>query len=157
MAIGTDGHTVFHTVLGSCVSVCLHDPIAGIGGMNHILLADDTSSGARAGQMATHAMELLINGLIKTGAAKERLEAKVFGGALLSSGLGAAGARNFADVRRFLDVEGLPCLAQDVGGFQARRLEFHPSSGRARIRTVDAAPVERVVAVSGAGADLELL
>jgi hypothetical protein len=69
------------TVLGSCVAACLRDPVAGVGGMNHFLLPDGAGAGTDAGRRyGAYAMELLINELIKAGARRERLEAKLFGG-----------------------------------------------------------------------------
>jgi chemotaxis protein CheD len=80
----TDPDVFLSTILGSCVAACLRDPVAGVGGMNHFLLpgsAAAMTSGGDATRYGVHLMELLINGLLKKGARRDRLEAKIFGGA----------------------------------------------------------------------------
>jgi chemotaxis protein CheD len=122
------------TVLGSCVSACIRDPIAGVGGMNHFMLPHhasgtwgDDSSSARFGNFA---MEKLINELIKSGATRERMEVKVFGGGNVTDTSNAIGSENAAFVLRYLEAEGLRCAAQDLGGTLPRRIHYYPSSGR---------------------------
>lgn len=129
---GDDGP--ISTVLGSCISACLHDPVAALGGMNHFLLPNGSSQAATAASYGVYAMELLINDLIKRGAAKARLTAKVFGGARMVEGLSDVGARNADFVMDFLNREGIACLNHSLGGTHARRVEFWPGSGRARQR-----------------------
>jgi len=133
-AVGRDPETVFSTVLGSCVAVCLHDSLAGVGGMNHFLLPGEpihrqTRDVERYG---VHLMEVLINDLMKIGARRERLQAKVFGGANIVRGLGNIGAANSEFARDFLRHEGIRIVAEDLGGERARRVQFWPASGRAR-------------------------
>src|ERR1700712_2905807 len=84
------------TLLGSCVAMCLRDPVAGVGGMNHFLLpgADAESDGTCSVRYGAHAMELLVNGLLAQGGRRARLEAKLFGGARMLAGLTDLGARN---------------------------------------------------------------
>ena len=123
---------VLTTILGSCVSTCLWDPVARIGGMNHFLLPEGGSAKAQQFRYGLYAMELLINGLLKMGANRARLEAKLFGGAAMSDGLGNIGAANGAFALRFLADEGIPCVAQSLGGRQARRVRFTPSTGHAQ-------------------------
>lgn len=120
------------TILGSCVCTCLCDPVAGVGGMNHFLLPDggaDTSGRLRYG---LHAMELLINELMKLGAEKTRLQAKLFGGAMMHDGLGKIGRANGAFATRFLRTEGIACVGNSLGGTRARRIRFWPVTGRAQ-------------------------
>jgi chemotaxis protein CheD len=142
-AVSADPDTLLTTVLGSCVAACLHDPVAGVGGMNHFLLAE-TSDGARFRdeemRYGAFAMEVLINDLMKLGARRDRLEAKLFGGAKLFDSLNDVGAANAAFARRFLEDEGIPIVASSLGGRRARRVEFWPGAGRARQREVDQAP-----------------
>ena len=130
------------TVLGSCVSVCMRDPVTGIGGLNHFLLpknngGSDTSAGERYGDTA---MEVLINGLLKRGARRQSLEAKVFGGARVLSGatMLAIGDNNVAFVTDFLKREGIPIVSKDVGGTRSRRIHYQPSTGRAWVQQVQA-------------------
>lgn len=121
---------VISTVLGSCVSVCLFDPVAKIGGANHYFLSSGRGQNASYGAVA---MELVINGLMRRGAERSRLRAKVFGGALMKSGLGDIGKENSKFALDYLQTERLPIVAMDLGGFWARRLHFHPATGKARV------------------------
>ena len=131
---------VIATLLGSCVSACLWDPQAGIGGMNHVLFVDDKANAAQVFGHGVNGMELLINGLIHQGADRFNLKAKVFGGARMIEGLSDAGMRNGQFVIDFLTREGIPHVGGDLGGTKARRLEFWPGTGRARMKLV-ATPV----------------
>lgn len=125
-----DPSAVLITILGSCVAACMHDPVAGVGGMNHFLLPGEAGvSGMRYG---VNAMELLINGLLKLGAQRDRLEAKLFGGANVVRGLSDIGAQNAAFAERYLRDEGITCTGSSLGGKSARRLQYWPVSGRAR-------------------------
>lgn len=123
---------IFTTILGSCVCTCLSDPVAAIGGMNHFLLPDAGLDDAKQLRYGLHAMELLINALLKLGASRHRLEAKLFGGAMMSERLGSIGRANADFALRFLDAEGIPCTAQSLGGTRARRIRFWPTAGRAQ-------------------------
>lgn len=133
-AIGEHQDVMITTILGSCVSACLWDPIAGIGGMNHILLPYDGGEGKDNIGTRVNAMELLINALIKQGAMKYRLEAKVFGGGKMIADFSDVGLKNGEFVVSFLQAEGISCQSQSLGGNQARRIQFWPHSGRARQR-----------------------
>lgn len=148
-AVSGDPNTLLSTVLGSCVAACLHDPERGVGGMNHFLLAD-SADGVRVQEEAmrygAYAMEVLINDLMKLGARRERLEAKLFGGAKMIDGLHDVGAANAAFARSFLADEGIPVISASLGGRRARRVEFWPATGRARQREVEGAPPLREVA-----------
>jgi chemotaxis protein CheD len=129
-AVSDDVDTTLQTVLGSCVAACLHDPVRGIGGMNHFLLPDDgTGTDMR---YASAAMERLVNELLKNGADRGRLEAKLFGGASIMSNLPDIGRRNGESALAFLRNEGIPCRSQSLGGRQARRVRFWPATGRAQ-------------------------
>lgn len=134
--ISDDHHKVIATLLGSCVSACLWDPVRGVGGMNHVLFTDDSKNAAQQFGHGVNGMELLINGLLSMGASRGYLKAKVFGGAAMISGLTNAGARNGDFVMDFLAREGIAYIGGDIGGKSARRLEFWPVSGRARVKLV---------------------
>ncbi len=163
------------TVLGSCVSACLRDPVLRVGGMNHFMLPEDTSSG-RSSWMApdvglstrygAFAMEVLINELLKLGARRERIEIKLFGGGRMLASMTDVGARNIDFVRHFIGLEGFRVVAEDLGGEGARRVVFFPATGRVRVkrlRTLDNQEIasrerqylDRLVARSG-GQDVEL-
>ncbi len=130
------------TILGSCVAACLFDPVAGVGGMNHFLLPGDAAnaSGVRHG---VHAMELLVNALLRAGASRGRLQGKLFGGARLLEGLTDVGAQNADFAENFLRREGVACVGGSLRGVQPRRVQFWPVSGRAR--QLQLAPTERQV------------
>lgn len=151
-AVSGDPATVFSTVLGSCVAVCLHDTMAAVGGMNHFLLPGDETSrqGRDVERFGVHLMEVLINDLMKLGARRERLQAKVFGGANIMRGLTNVGAANAEFARAFLRHEGVRIVAEDVGGARARRVQFWPVSGRARQLFV--APQPKLAAAEAARA-----
>lgn len=138
----TRDSTVIVTVLGSCVSVCLRDPITKIGGMNHFLLPNDdfvtageTTTSARYG---TYAMELLINELLKMGAARNRLEAKVFGGGNVLRGLtiNNVGERNAEFVLDYLKLERIPVLARDLLDIYPRKVYFFVETGEVKVRKI---------------------
>ena len=119
------------TVLGSCVSACLRDPVAGIGGMNHFMLPDN-SSGDVSARYGTHAMELLINSMLKAGAHRDNIEAKVFGGGNVLKGFttNPVGTRNAQFVLHYLRVEGIAVHGKDLYGIHPRKVWFFPVSGR---------------------------
>lgn len=131
---------VLVTVLGSCVSACIRDRASGIGGMNHFMLPDagtdqsnPLSSSARYG---TYAMEMLINQLIKLGAKRPNLEAKVFGGGAVLRGFTVAnvGERNAAFVEAYLKMEGIKIVARDLLDIYPRKIYFFPNSGRVLVK-----------------------
>lgn len=135
-AVCSDPNQVIATLLGSCVSACLWDPVSGVGGMNHVLFVDNKADAARVFGHGVNGMELLINGLIQKGADRYNLKAKVFGGARMIEGLSDAGKRNGQFVLDFLEREKIKHAGGDLGGDKARRLEFWPGTGRARIKLV---------------------
>jgi chemotaxis protein CheD len=142
-AVSREPNVVMTTVLGSCVAACLHDPAAGVGGMNHFLLAEDASGvavGEEAMRYGAFAMEVLINDLMKLGARRDRMQAWLFGGARMFNSLGDIGAANAAFANSFLSAEGIGLVGCSLGGARARRIEFWPASGRARQRAVDQPP-----------------
>ena len=130
------------TVLGSCVSACMRDPEAGVGGMNHFMLPDSELADAAAGsaRYGSYAMEVLINDLLKHGARRSRLEAKVFGGGnvLRSLTTNLVGTRNAEFVRHYLAAEGIAIKAEDLGGIHPRKIFYFAQSGRVMVRKLDA-------------------
>ena len=132
--VSDDPEVVFATLLGSCVAACIRDPVAGVGGMNHFLLPGEEEEpySLGANSYGVHLMELLINGLMRSGANRSRLEAKIFGGARMLSGLSDIGKKNVEFVHRFLEHEGIQLVGGNVGGNQGRRVQYWPHTGRAR-------------------------
>ena len=128
------------TVLGSCVSACIRDRITGLGGMNHFMLPDgggDAGSPVSASmRYGTFAMEVLINDLLKAGARRENLEAKVFGGGAVLRGFTAmnVGERNAAFVMNFLKTERIPVLAEDLNDIHPRKVYFFPKTGKVLVK-----------------------
>lgn len=140
--VGGEQDLTFSTILGSCISACIRDVEAKIGGMNHFLLAEPSGAARdRYGASARYgafAMEQLINKVLTRGSGrKANLEIKVFGGGLINSALTDVGAKNIEFVREFLRVEGYEMAGEDVGGSYARRVMFKPHSGRAFVKRLD--------------------
>jgi chemotaxis protein CheD len=140
--VGGEEDLTFSTILGSCVSACVRDTAARIGGMNHFLLAEPSGNAKdRYGASARYgafAMEQLINKVLSRGSGrKSNLEIKVFGGGLINSALTDVGAKNVEFVHEFLANEGYELAGEDVGGTYARRVMFKPHSGRAFVKRLD--------------------
>ena len=131
-AISRDPSCVMTTVLGSCISVCLHDARSGIGGMNHFLLPKRSGAAGNNERFGAYSMELLINALLKEGASKDRLVAKMFGGASMTQLKQGIGEKNIAFAHEFLTDEGIAVVAESCGGFEARKVRFYPKSGKAQ-------------------------
>jgi len=134
---------VLSTVLGSCVSACMWDRVGRVGGMNHFMLPGDTGQAGAgsdlvglAGRYGVFAMEQLINELIKHGARKANLEAKLFGGGAVLKNFTSlnVGERNAEFVLDFLRTEGIRVASQDLLDVFPRRVVFFPVSGRALCR-----------------------
>ncbi|MFZ3582046.1 chemotaxis protein CheD [Loktanella sp. DJP18] len=146
--ISEDPQTVLTTILGSCVAACLWDPVTGIGGMNHFLLATGPENGTAGYRYGSHAMELLINDLLKRGAVRSRLRAKLFGGAMMQDNFGRIGRENAEFALKFVRDEGFALVSQSLLGTQARRIRFMPTTGNAQQRLVsetDVPPMKRQV------------
>ena len=127
---------MINTLLGSCVAACLFDPVNRVLGMNHFLLSnrsyqtDSSVFATPSGRYGVHAMELLINQMIKQGADRKYLKAKAFGGASLQ-GFGTSaveqtsiGEANQRFVEEYLETENIPLLAKDLGGSRGRTIYF---------------------------------
>jgi len=138
VVISSGSDTLLTTLLGSCISVCMYDPIARIGGMNHFLLPTgegcDNNTALRFG---VNAMEKLINGILTTGGKRDRLLCKAFGGAAIVPSLGKIGHENTVFVIGYLADERISCIAQSLGGTQARRIRFWPATGKAQQNLVE--------------------
>lgn len=158
--VTADPNVVLTTVLGSCVALCLTDPVARVGGMNHFLLPEGSMDGMTASRRyGAYAMEVLINDVLKAGGRRERLEAKLFGGGRMFDSLSDVGAANAAFAERFMRDEGIPIVGGSLGGFGGRRLHYWPTTGRARQRAVldvAAVPPPKVTQPPVVAGDLEL-
>jgi chemotaxis protein CheD len=139
--VASESNVVLSTVLGSCVAACMRDPEAKVGGMNHFLLPGAQSAKPlESERYGAYLMELLINGLLQRGARRDRIEAKIFGGARMVDGLSDIGAQNGVFAKEFLKNEGIRIIAENLGGRHGRRLEYYPLSGRARQILLPSAP-----------------
>ncbi|MDT8998395.1 chemoreceptor glutamine deamidase CheD [Paucibacter sp. APW11] len=121
------------TTLGSCIAACLWDRHAQIGGMNHFMLPEGSGDSGRYGSFA---MELLINEMMKRGASKGRMEAKIFGGGAVISGMNTinVGERNTNFVIDYLKTERIPIVSKDVMDIYPRKVCFLPHSGKAMVK-----------------------
>ena len=121
-------------MLGSCVSACIRDQYAGIGGMNHFMLPLSHASGWADDRESTRygnfAMEKLINELIKAGCSRTRMEVKLFGGGNVTETNNLIGTQNSDFALQYLEAEGLACAAQDLRGPYPRRIQYYPATGR---------------------------
>ena len=129
------------TVLGSCVSACIHDVRRGIGGMNHFMLPEPvgerdswSSTVGRAARYGSDAMEQLINAILKAGGQRADMRVKVFGGGRVLARMSDVGQRNIDFVQKYIAAEKLILVASDLGDVFPRQVQFFPQSGRARVR-----------------------
>jgi len=137
----TDKDMVIVTVLGSCVSACIRDNVSGIGGMNHFMLpdsaaADKDSPVSESMRYGTYAMEVLINQLLRNGARRENLEAKIFGGwnVLKSFTTMNVGDRNAIFVRKFLKDERIRVTGEDLLDIYPRKVYYFPKTGKVLVK-----------------------
>lgn len=137
----TNRDMVIVTVLGSCVSACIRDTVSGIGGMNHFMLPDNASADkdspvSESMRYGTYAMEVLINQLLKNGARRENLEAKIFGGGnvLRSFTTTNVGDRNATFVRKFLKEEKIRVTGEDLNDIYPRKVYFFPKTGKVLVK-----------------------
>lgn len=127
------------TVLGSCVAACIHDRTLGIGGMNHFMLPNEKRDGgilSASMRYGTYAMEIMINELLKMGAKRGNLEAKVFGGGNVLRGftVGNVGEANAAFVINYLRKENITVAAQDLLDIYPRKVYYFPRNGQVLVK-----------------------
>ena len=139
------------TTLGSCIAACLWDRQARIGGMNHFMLPEGAGDSGRYG---SYAMELLINEMMKRGASRLTMEAKVFGGGAVISGMNSinVGERNTEFVLSFLATERIPVVSKDVLDVYPRKVCFLPFSGKAMVKRLAPTNAEALIAQDRAAA-----
>ena len=137
---------VIMTVLGSCIAACIWDGRARTGGMNHFMLPDgDASDGS--GRYGSYAMELLINEMLKLGARRETMQAKIFGGGQVMAGFTTmnVGERNTKFLLDYLAMERIPVVSQDVMDIHPRKVCFFPVTGKALVKRLAHAHPETLV------------
>lgn len=136
---------VLITILGSCISACVRDPVANVGGMNHFLLPGDT--GNESTRFGAYAMEMLINEILKKGGKKDRLEVKLFGGSnVLEKSTAKIGSKNIAFIREYIKKENLNVLTEDLGGTSPRRIHYYPNTGKVMMKKVQKDEDKKVIA-----------
>ena len=147
-----DDGTALVTVLGSCIAACVRDPLLQLGGMNHFMLPEGNVGDGAPARYGSYAMELLINELLKRGASRRRLEAKVFGGANVLKGFTSnpVGTRNAEFVLAYLDAEQIPVVAEDLRGIHPRKVWFFPETGKVMVNRLPHAHEADVVAAETA-------
>jgi len=132
---------IVYTVLGSCISACIRDPVAGIGGMNHFMLPEPKEKAhdtwGESTRYGSYAMESLINEILKQGGVKSRLEVKLFGAGKIYEGNIDVGARNADWVMSYLRVEGLLPAKTDLGDVFARKIYYFTESGRVLMKKIE--------------------
>jgi chemotaxis protein CheD len=143
-----DEDVIIMTTLGSCIAACLWDRVAKVGGMNHFMLPDAGSGSPDGGRYGSFAMELLINELLKRGATRSTLEAKVFGGGAVISGMSTlnVGERNTQFVMDYLKTERIPIVSKDVMEIYPRKVCFLPASGKAMVKRLAPTSTDVLVA-----------
>ena len=138
---------VIMTVLGSCIAACLWDSRMRVGGMNHFMLPDGDSIDV-SGRYGSYAMELLINEMLKLGARRETMQAKIFGGAQVMHSFTTmnVGERNTNFVVNYLHTERIPVVSEDVLDIYPRKVCFFPVTGKAMVKRLAHAHPEELVA-----------
>jgi chemotaxis protein CheD len=142
---------VLVTVLGSCVAACIRDRVTGIGGMNHFMLPDDKREGntpiAMAARYGSYAMEMMINELLKNGAKRSNLEAKLFGGGNVLRGFTVTnvGQRNVDFALKYLESEAINVVAKSLLDIYPRKIYFFPSSGRVMLKKLHHANNDTII------------
>ena len=153
-----DEDLLIMTTLGSCIAACLWDRERRIGGMNHFMLPDTGGGAADSGRYGSFAMELLINEMMKRGASRTSMEAKVFGGGQVIAGMSSlnVGERNTAFVFEYLRTERIPVLSKDVLDIYPRKVCFLPASGKAMVKRLASANTDALLAQDRAAAQRAL-
>ncbi|MBW2170959.1 MAG: hypothetical protein JRF69_03090 [Deltaproteobacteria bacterium] len=148
----TQNGEVLYTVVGSCIATCIYDAERKVGGMNHFLLPGmvhpDEMLSCDVGRYGMYAMELLIGELIKLGARRKELKAKLFGGGkvlIFRRDDGDVTGSNIRFARKFLGLEGIPIVSEDVGGNKGRKIMFHSDTNRVLLKRFDIRRERRLV------------
>ncbi len=158
--VSNDPRDCLVTVLGSCVSACIYDPVGKIGGLNHFLLPHGSRNDPGNLRFGANSMELLINAILRGGGQRARLEAKLFGGARMMGELSDIGGANADFAEAYLLDEKIPCVSKSLRGDNARRVRFWPHSGRVQQMLVKrsevvAPPAKTTPPITGGASEIE--
>ncbi len=133
----TREHELVSTVLGSCVSACVRDVNLGVGGMNHFMLpiergAENSDTNSESARYGNHAMEMLINAILKAGGLKKNLEVKLFGGGRVLASMSKidVGQQNIDFIQNYVELEKLMVATEDLGDIYPRKVLYFPQTGR---------------------------
>jgi len=133
----TREHELVSTVLGSCVSACIRDTKLGVGGMNHFMLpvekgTDNLETNSESARYGNHAMEMLINAILKVGGLKKNLEVKLFGGGRVLASMSKidVGQQNISFIQHYVELEKLMVASEDLGDIYPRKVLYFPQTGR---------------------------
>ncbi|OFV68165.1 MAG: chemotaxis protein CheD [Candidatus Syntrophoarchaeum caldarius] len=143
LKIAKGGSTLITIGLGSCVGICIYDPVAKIGGLAHIMLPDSNSSERGKQKLlmyADTAIPVLVERMLEAGASRERLVTKIAGGATMFSSFGKKesiniGEQNVAAVKKALHALNLKITSEDTGKNFSRTVEFYIETGTVLVRT----------------------
>lgn len=135
--VSTEPDEMMVTILGSCISACIRDPLMKVGGMNHFLLPDGKDAASSPMRYGAYAMEKLINDILKKGGSKTRLEVKVFGGGNVIKSSAKIGDKNVDFIKSYLKGEGLQIVQSDLGGTSPRRIHYYPYTGKVMMRKLN--------------------
>lgn len=146
----SDRPAVIRTVLGSCIAVCLYDPISRVGGMNHYMLpsSSDVLHKQDPTRYGLQAMEVLLGSMQKLGARRDRIVAKIFGGGHVlntSESDASVPQRNIDFIQRYVREERLEVLAQDIGGYLPRAVHFYTQTGKALVKRLGERAIKEIV------------
>jgi len=127
--------------LGSCIGVCLYDPMVHVGGMLHYQLPNSTMDPDRAKgkpfMFADSGMNIMVKKLVSMGAVKKRMQVKIAGGATMDTGPKGfdIGKRNYLAIRKILWKNGMFIDAEDVGGNSPRNIYMNIANGSVTVRS----------------------
>lgn len=132
----TDKPLLVTTVLGSCIAVCLMDKVNKVFGINHFMLPYWNGEGLASAKYGNIANEKLLAEMLRMGASRKQLEAKVFGGANQANFTMNIGARNTEMAMKFLNDEQIPVVAESTQGHLGRKVIFDTSNGVVKMKLI---------------------
>jgi len=141
------------TILGSCIAVCICDPVVQVGGMNHFLLPKNNNqedNSLVSMRYGNNAMEVLINDILKRGGDRRRLEVKAFGAGNVMDINTDIGGKNQRFLKEYMAREGLKLVASDLGGDRPRRVNYFPATGKAFVFQMNRTGDRRIVSEEAA-------
>ena len=132
---------ILRTILGSCIGICIYDTKTGTGGLSHIMLPTSKKSTPNPRKYADSAIPLLVEDMVRAGAMRNRMIAKIVGGAAMfkhteNSFMGDIGKNNILTVQNILGSMNIEIVSSDVGGDYGRTIDFYLETGEVKIKTI---------------------